>query len=241
MEKQENSRRDFIKKSAIIGIGGIAASIIPSGILKAAENKFLLGDDKFTLPALPYAYDSLEPFIDKLTMEIHHLKHHGAYVEKLNKALEGKKHEDDIEKLCRNISKYDRAVRNNGGGHFNHSLFWKLMKPNGGGSPTGKIGDAINSSFGSFDAFKTKFNETAMKHFGSGWTWAVIKDKKLEIGSTPNQDNPLMEGICELKGKPVLGLDVWEHAYYLKHQNKRADYINDWWNVVNWDEVNKLV
>jgi superoxide dismutase, Fe-Mn family len=241
MEKEENSRRDFLKKSAIIGFGSIAATIIPSQFINAAEKGSLLDDDKFSLPSLPYAYDALEPFIDKMTMEIHHSKHHGAYVDKLNKALEGKKHEDNIEKLCRNIGKYDMTVRNNAGGHYNHSLFWKLMKPNSGGAPTGKISEAINSSFGSFDAFKAKFNETAMKHFGSGWAWLVMKDHKLEIGSTPNQDNPLMEDICELKGKPVLALDVWEHAYYLKHQNKRVDYINDWWNVVNWDEVNKLI
>lgn len=239
MENQVNSRRDFIKKGAIIGLGGIAATLIPSSIFGAIEGQTVLGDDKFTLPSLPYGYDALEPVIDKMTMEIHHSKHHAAYVEKLNKALEGKSHEDNIEKLCRNISKYDPAVRNNGGGHYNHSMFWKLMKPNGGGAPTGKVAEAINSGFGSFEDFKTKFNDTALKHFGSGWAWVVVNDKKLAIGSTPNQDNPLMD-ISDFKGTPILGLDVWEHAYYLKHQNKRVDYINDWWKVLNWDEVNRL-
>jgi Fe-Mn family superoxide dismutase len=191
----------------------------------------------FELPALPYAYDALEPFIDKTTMEIHHDKHHGAYVTNLNKALkEVTDIPQSIDEIIRNISKYPVAVRNNGGGHFNHSMFCKLMKFKGGGRPSGKLSDAIDKEFGSFDNFKSKFNEAALKQFGSGWAWLVVKNGKLEIGTTPNQDNPLMD-ISEFKGIPILGLDVWEHAYYLKYQNKRADYINEWWNVVNWNEA----
>lgn len=238
----ENSRRDFLKKTATLGLAGIAASIIPGNMLGATESSPLFDNNKkFTLPELPYKYDALEPNIDRLTMEVHHGKHHAAYVDKLNKALEGKNNEKGIEEICRKISKYDMAVRNNGGGHYNHSLFWKLMKPNGGGTPTGKVAEEINTTFGSFESFKTKFNETAGKHFGSGWAWLVMNQSgKLEIGATPNQDNPLMD-ISNFKGEPILALDVWEHAYYLKHQNKRADYINSWWNVVNWDEANRLL
>ena len=201
------------------------------------KESVLISAEKFELPDLPYAYNALEPFIDKLTMEIHHDKHHGAYVTNLNKAMESvKETPSSIEELIKNISSYPVAVRNNGGGHFNHSMFWKLMKPNGSGQPKGKLSDAIDSSFGSFDNFKSKFNETATKHFGSGWAWLVVKNNKLEIGATPNQDNPIMD-VSDFKGIPVLGLDVWEHAYYLKYQNRRADYINSWWNIVNWNEV----
>jgi Fe-Mn family superoxide dismutase len=204
---------------------------------KPKEPQTYINTGKFVLPALPYSYDSLEPYIDKITMEIHHTKHHGAYVANLNTTLE--KIQDapsSIEEILMNISKYPIAVRNNGGGHYNHSLFWKVMSSKGGGHPNGKLLETINSSFGSFDNFKTKFNEAATKLFGSGWTWLVLKNGKLEIGTTPNQDNPLMD-ISEFKGVPILCLDIWEHAYYLKHQNKRLDYINDWWKVVNWDEV----
>lgn len=195
---------------------------------------------KFELPALPYSYDALEPYIDKMTMEIHHTKHHNAYVTNLNKAIEGTENESrTLEEMFSNISKLPAAVRNNGGGHWNHSLFWTLMKQNGGGKPTGKIADAINSAFGSFDEFKTKFSTAAATRFGSGWAWLLVQDGKLIVSSTPNQDNPLMD-VAEVKGTPVLGLDVWEHAYYLKYQNKRPDYIENWWNVVNWDKVNEL-
>ena len=195
---------------------------------------------KFELPQLPYSYDALEPFIDKMTMEIHHSKHHNAYVTNLNKALEGTEHEGkSMEEMFAMMSKLPAAVRNNGGGHWNHSLFWTLMKQNGGGKPTGKIADAINSAFGSFDEFKTKFSTAAATRFGSGWAWLLVQDGKLVVSSTPNQDNPLMD-LAEVKGTPVLGLDVWEHAYYLKYQNKRPDYIENWWNVVNWDKVNEL-
>jgi len=195
---------------------------------------------KFELPQLPYTYDALEPYIDKMTMEIHHSKHHNAYVTNLNKALEGTEHEGkSMEEMFAMMSKLPAAVRNNGGGHWNHSLFWTLMKQNGGGKPTGKIADAINSAFGSFDEFKTKFSTAAATRFGSGWAWLLVQDGKLVVSSTPNQDNPLMD-LAEVKGTPVLGLDVWEHAYYLKYQNKRPDYIENWWNVVNWDKVNEL-
>ncbi len=192
----------------------------------------------FTLPQLPYAYNALEPHIDAMTMEIHHSKHHNAYVTNLNKALEGKP-EESIEDICKNISKYPMAVRNNGGGHFNHSLFWTIMKPNGGGEPTGKLADAINAAFGSFADFKTKFAEAGTTRFGSGWAWlCATGNGKVAVCSTPNQDNPLMD-ISECKGTPILGMDVWEHAYYLKYQNRRPDYIAAFWNVVNWDEVAK--
>jgi Fe-Mn family superoxide dismutase len=193
--------------------------------------------EPFMLAALPYTYDALEPHIDSMTMEIHHSKHHAAYVNNLNKAIHDITDTPlSIEEIIKNISKYSLAVRNNGGGHYNHSMFWRLMKFNGGGQPTGKLLDAINTSFGSFDNFKNKFNEAAKNIFGSGWAWLVLKNGKLEIGTTPNQDNPLMD-ISDFKGVPILCLDIWEHAYYLKHQNKRIDYINAWWNVVNWDEA----
>jgi Fe-Mn family superoxide dismutase len=193
---------------------------------------------KFDLPDLPYSYDALEPYIDKMTMEIHHSKHHAAYVTNLNKALEELENvPSSIEDILKNISKFKSlTIRNNGGGHYNHSMFWKLMKPKGGGEPKGKLLEAINISFGSFETFKNKFNEAATKVFGSGWAWLIINKDMLEIGITPNQDNPLMD-ISDFKGAPILCLDVWEHAYYLKHQNKRADYITNWWNVVNWDEA----
>jgi Fe-Mn family superoxide dismutase len=190
------------------------------------------------LPPLPYAPDALEPYIDKQTMEIHHGKHHNAYVTNLNKALEG--HADlqalSIDQLLSSLDTVPEsirtAVRNNGGGHWNHSMFWKIMKKGGGGEPTGALADAIKSAFGSFADFKGKFAQAGVGRFGSGWAWVIVKDGKLAIESTPNQDNPLMSG-----GKAVFGLDVWEHAYYLKYQNRRPDYIEAWWNVVNWDEI----
>jgi superoxide dismutase, Fe-Mn family len=194
----------------------------------------------FELPKLPYEHDALEPYIDKTTMEIHHTKHHNAYVTNLNNAVKGTELEGkDLEELMKNISQYPAAVRNNGGGHYNHSLFWPLMKKNGGGLPSGKLIDAINSAFGSFEEFKKQFNTAATTRFGSGWAWLVVSNDKLVITSTPNQDNPLMD-VAETKGTPVLGLDVWEHAYYLKYQNRRPEYIENWWNVVNWDEAARL-
>ncbi len=194
----------------------------------------------FTLPALPYAFNALEPHIDARTMEIHHGKHHNAYVTNLNAAVAGKPEESlSIEEICKNISKYPAAVRNNGGGHYNHSLFWTVLGPNAGGAPTGALADAITAAFGTFDEFKTKFAAAGTTRFGSGWAWLIVgADGKLAITSTPNQDNPLMD-VAEVKGNPILGLDVWEHAYYLNYQNRRPDYITAFWNVVNWSEVAK--
>lgn len=194
----------------------------------------------FELPKLAYAYNALEPHVDARTMEIHHTKHHQAYVTNLNNAIAGSDAEKlSIEEICKNISKYPVAVRNNGGGHYNHSLFWTLMAPNAGGQPTGELATAIDTAFGSFDEFKKQFAAAAVGRFGSGWAWLIVKDGKLAISSTPNQDNPLMD-IAEVKGTPVLGLDVWEHAYYLNYQNRRPDYITAFWNVVNWNEASKL-
>jgi Fe-Mn family superoxide dismutase len=192
----------------------------------------------FELPALPYAHNALEPHIDAKTMEIHHGKHHQAYVNNLNNAVKGNSAEGvSLNELVHNISKYSPAIRNNGGGHWNHSFFWGIMGPNAGGQPTGALMDAIVASFGSFDAMKEQFNSAATTRFGSGWAWLIVHDHKLAITSTPNQDNPLMD-IAEVKGTPILGLDVWEHAYYLHYQNRRPDYIGAFWNVINWSAVN---
>jgi Fe-Mn family superoxide dismutase len=194
----------------------------------------------YTLPALPYGYDALEPHIDARTMEIHHTKHHQTYVDKLNAALEGsgQAEYESVDDLMRNFDKVPDAiktpVRNHGGGHANHSMFWKIMGPGGGGDATGDVAAAINDAFGDFNAFKEKFNAAAANHFGSGWAWLVLDGGKLNIISLPNQNSPLAEG-----KEPVMGLDVWEHAFYLKYQNKRPDYINAWWNVVNWDAINQ--
>ena len=191
----------------------------------------------FTLPALPYSHDALEPHIDTATMQIHHGKHHQAYVDNLNKAIAGTPNENkSLEELVASAGSISPAVRNNGGGHWNHTFFWESLAANAGGAPSGKLADAINSAFGSFDALKEKVNNAGMTRFGSGWAWLLIKDGKLEVSSTPNQDNPLMD-VAEVKGNPILGVDVWEHAYYLKYQNKRADYLNAFWNVVNWTKV----
>lgn len=194
----------------------------------------------FELPALDYAFNALEPHIDARTMEIHHGKHHQAYVTNLNNALKDNAAalSSGLEEIIRNISKYSAAVRNNGGGHWNHSMFWKVMSPNGGGTPGGDLGTAITATFGSFDAMREQFNQAAATRFGSGWAWLVLHDGKLVITSTPNQDNPLMD-IADVKGTPILGLDVWEHAYYLHYQNRRPDYIGAFWNVVNWEEVSR--
>jgi len=194
----------------------------------------------FELPALAYATDALEPHIDKTTMEIHYGKHHQAYVDNLNKALAGTDGANQkIEDIIKNISKYPMPVRNNGGGHFNHTLYWSIMSPNGGGAPTGDLAKAIDAAFGSFDEFKKKFAEAGMTRFGSGWSWlSVAADGKLQVSSTPNQDSPVMD-IAEVKGTPILGMDVWEHAYYLKYQNRRADYVAAFMNVVNWDAVSE--
>ena len=191
----------------------------------------------FELPQLPYAHDALEPNIDKATMEIHHGKHHAAYTSKLNDAIAGTEWEGkSIEDILANIESLSAGVRNNGGGFYNHCLFWEVMGPNGGGEPTGELAEAITSAFGSFEAFKTEFSNAAATRFGSGWAWLCVKDGKLEVCSSPNQDNPLMPGVgCG--GTPILGLDVWEHAYYLNYQNRRPDYINAFFNVINWEKV----
>ena len=194
----------------------------------------------FQLPDLPYGYGDLEKSIDAQTMELHHTKHHNTYVTKLNDAIKDTEWDDkSIDEIMANISKLPTAVRNNGGGHFNHDMFWKMMSPNGGGKPSGALADDIASSFGSFDDFVEKVNNAALTRFGSGWAWLVVDGSgKLQVTSTPNQDNPAMD-IAEVKGSPILGLDVWEHAYYLRYQNRRPDYVNAFWDVVNWDEVVK--
>jgi superoxide dismutase, Fe-Mn family len=194
----------------------------------------------FELPQLPYAYDALEPHIDKETMNIHHTKHHNTYVTNLNNALQGNDEllAKSVEEVIANLDAVPEAartaVRNNGGGHANHSLFWQILAPNGGGAPSGELADAINNKFGSFESFKEEFAKAATTRFGSGWAWLSVSNGELEVSSTPNQDSPLMEGKT-----PILGLDVWEHAYYLNYQNRRPDYISSFWNVVNWDEVSK--
>ncbi len=233
-------RRNFL---TALGVLSAAATVKP--VSNAIETINQLNPirskstmSKFELPKLPYGYDALEPVIDKMTMEIHHTKHHQAYVTNLNNAVTGTEMEGkSLEELMANISKYPMAVRNNGGGHYNHSLFWNLMKQ-GGSTPSGALLEAINSTFNSVDEFKEKFNAAAMTRFGSGWAWLVVSGGKLVISSTPNQDNPLMD-VADVKGTPLLGLDVWEHAYYLKYQNRRNEYVGNWWNVVNWDEVAK--
>ncbi len=190
----------------------------------------------FTLPALPFAPDALEPHIDKQTMEIHHGKHHQAYVDNLNKAIAGTEHENkSLEELVAGAGKISPAVRNNGGGHWNHGFFWELLSADGG-KPSGKLADDINATFGSLEALQEKMNTAGTTRFGSGWAWLIVKDGKLEVSSTPNQDNPLMD-VAEVKGTPILGIDVWEHAYYLKYQNKRPDYLKAIWNVINWNKV----
>jgi len=194
----------------------------------------------FVVPDLPYSFDALEPHIDALTMEIHHDRHHNAYVTNLNKAIEGTDLDGQaLEDILKNIDSASAAVRNNGGGHFNHSLFWTVMSQNGGGQPEGDLASAINNKFGSFDSFKEEFSKAAVTRFGSGWAWLCVKDGgEVDLCSTPNQDNPVMPGVgCG--GNPILGLDVWEHAYYLKYQNKRPDYVAAFWNLVNWQEVSE--
>ena len=246
--KKENSRRDFIKKSAALALGTLAATSVANKALATTdilEKEMLLVPEggKFTLPKLPYEYDALEPHIDKLTMEIHYSKHHQAYVTNLNKAFDAlapdvAKNLADLDDVFANMDKLPVAMRNNAGGHFNHEMFWQCLTPNTETKPSEKLLQKITEDFGSIEAMKTQFTDAAKTRFGSGWAW-LVKDKsgKLVIGSTPNQDNPLMN-ISELKGTPILCLDVWEHAYYLRYQNKRADYITNFWKIVNWDFVN---
>ena len=236
----DNSRRSFLKKSSLLTLAGMGTQVLSGSLLKAmASSELGFLNEPFVLPSLPYAYDALEPFVDTLTMEIHFSKHHKAYVDNLNKAIAEGKINATLDELIMNASKYSPIIKNNAGGHWNHSFFWKLMRPEGGGEPSGEIASSINETFGSFDVFKTRLEEAGLKRFGSGWAWLIVDaNKKLSIGSTPNQDNPLMD-LSELKGTPILGIDVWEHAYYLKFQNRRGEYLKSWWNVVNWTEVNK--
>lgn len=236
-------RREFLKQSALlsmIGLGNRLFGKIEPGTLSVFENT---SSTVFTLPELPYGYDALEPLIDKDTMILHHSKHHKTYVDNLNKALGELKISVSLEQILKTVSSYNASVRNNAGGHYNHSLFWTLMqKPETGKNnlSSGKLSERINSLFGSQENFQKTFSEKAVKVFGSGWCWLVVTaDKELNICTTPNQDNPLMD-LAEAKGRPVLALDVWEHAYYLKYQNRRAEYIQNWWNLVNWTRAEEL-
>lgn len=236
----DKSRRSFLKKGSLLTLAGMGTQVLSGSLLKAMSSSESVSlNEPFLLPTLPYSYDALEPFVDTMTMEIHYSKHHKAYVDNLNKAMAEGKINATLDELLMNASKYSPIIRNNAGGHWNHSFFWKLMQPEGGGEPDGEIVSSINEAFGSFDVFKTRLEEAGLKRFGSGWAWLIVDaNKKLSIGSTPNQDNPLMD-VSELKGTPILGIDVWEHAYYLKFQNRRGEYLKSWWNVVNWTEVNK--
>jgi Fe-Mn family superoxide dismutase len=235
------TRRQAIKTTALVTL---AAATAPGVIAQTTSTPAAAASGPFTLPPLPYALDALEPHIDARTMEIHHGKHHKAYVDNLNKAVAQMNVNSalSIEQLLKDLSNAPEAVRpavrNNGGGHYNHSLFWQMMKNHGGGEPKTELAKAIEASFGSFAAFKENFGKAATSRFGSGWAWLIAHQGKLEIVSTANQDSPLMgQAVAGCSGEILLGLDVWEHAYYLKYQNKRADYIAAWWNVVNWDFV----
>jgi Fe-Mn family superoxide dismutase len=234
-------KREFLKLTSLAGaaiLSGPLSSLATSSV--SGQPAFADPKAPFVLPALPYGYDALEPNIDKLTMEIHHDKHHAAYVKNLNEAIAGGTFASlTLEEILNKITDKDKAVRNNGGGHYNHSLFWTLLSPTKQ-TPSAKLKGAITSAFSSWETFQTKFNDAAKTVFGSGWAWLIVTpDKKLAIINTPNQDNPLMHNIVKDKGTPILALDVWEHAYYLKHQNKRPEYIDAFWNAVNWDEVEK--
>lgn len=230
-------RRKFIYAA---GLTALATTINLNGtIINSTKKRSKDTMAKFELPKLPYAFDALEPYIDARTMEIHHGKHHNGYVTNLNNAVSGTDMEGkSLNELLEKVSNYPTAVRNNGGGHYNHSLFWTIMGPNTGGNPSGELAEAINSAFGSFDKFKEVFSNAAATRFGSGWAWLIVNDGKLQVTSTPNQDNPLMD-VAEVKGTPILGIDVWEHAYYLHYQNRRPDYISAFYNVINWDAVAK--
>jgi superoxide dismutase, Fe-Mn family len=238
-----NSRRSFIKNTAKATIAASAATVVTSGLLQACGTTKKTTASKFKTPftqqALSYGYNALEPYIDAKTMEIHFTKHAATYAKNLAEAAsaEGINTSDTVENVLASISKYSEKMHNNAGGHYNHELFWKSMKPNGEGKPGGKFLEALETKFKSFADFKSNFGDAAKNRFGSGWSWLVLADdKSLTVTSTPNQDNPLMD-IAGTKGTPLLGLDVWEHAYYLKYQNKRADYIDAWWSVVNWQFV----
>lgn len=239
------SKIKLILAAIILGIFSLQFTYIAhaqknskSGVKKNPSKMKALS--KFEFQPLPYSYDALEPYIDKLTLEIHYSKHHRAYYDNFMKAIKGTELESmDMMDIFRNIGKYPIAVRNNSGGYFNHTFYWNNMKPHGGGMPTGKLAESITKAFGSFEEFKKQFSESAKTRFGSGWAWLCLDNKgKLIVCSTPNQDNTLMD-IAEKKGIPILTIDVWEHAYYLKYQNRRADYVDAFWNIVNWEEVTK--
>lgn len=233
-------KRTFLKQAALLTIPGLvsAPAVLASG--RVSPYRRITGE-RFSLPALPYAYDALEPYLDRNTMEIHHTMHHQGYTNKLNEAISGAAFENlDIEEILQHTSESDTSIRNNGGGYYNHLLFWKWLSPKGGGTPDGKLSEAIVSRFGSVDQFKADFTGAALSVFGSGWAWLLTdKQGNLSIATTPNQDSPLMR-FTDASGIPVLGLDVWEHAYYLRYQNRRADYIAAFWNVVNWEEAGKI-
>ncbi|HTJ49182.1 MAG TPA: superoxide dismutase [Cyclobacteriaceae bacterium] len=240
----KTSRRKFMQDAIKVSVAtSLSAPLLFSSTKAKADGKEILTPAvsalQFSQIALPYAFNALEPNIDAMTMEIHYSKHHTAYIKNVNDAITAENLSFTSEQdFFNHASKLSAKAKNNGGGAWNHNFFWQVMKPNGGGVPSGKIGEAITGAFGSFDKFKEEFAKAATGRFGSGWAWLVNDGGKLKIGSTANQDNPLMDN-SELKGTPLLGIDVWEHAYYLKYQNKRADYVTSWWNVVNWDEVAK--
>jgi Fe-Mn family superoxide dismutase len=241
-----SNRREFFKKSGLLGLSVLAAKLVNGEQINTLENfgKLSNAENAFVLPKLPYAYDALEPFIDKQTMEIHYTKHHQAYVDKLNATSSTNiDYASTDATKCAHIDKNTSTViRNNLGGHYNHSLFWTLLKPNPEAKtnlPVGKLAEAINKDFKNFDEFKKEFSDKALKNFGSGWCWLIEQNGKLKVVTTPNQDNPLMNLDVE-KGKIIMALDVWEHAYYLKYQNKRVDYISNWWNIANWDKAQEL-
>jgi len=242
------NKREFLKTSAILGAGTLVAPTLAfsctnssAGTGATASLVATGSDGKFTQPSLGYAFDALEPHVDALTMELHYGKHHAGYTRKFNAALEHEDlHSTNIYRIFETVSSYGAGVRNNGGGYFNHNLYWKFMSPDGGGAPTGKLAAAIVEAFGSFDKFKELFTATAGSHFGSGWGWLLLdKEGKLQVSSTPNQDNPLMD-VVEVQGTPLLNVDVWEHAYYLNYQNKRKSYLEAYWNVVDWSFVGSL-
>lgn len=236
----KNKNMKYIHLSVLL----IFANIFLNKTITNSKNSIIMthtnNETVYTLPALTYSYNALEPHFDQMTMEIHHTKHHQAYVTNLNAAIKDTEMSMmSLEELMKNISRFPVAVRNNGGGHYNHDLFWKILSPDGGGAPSGELASAINSTFGSFDQFKEAFSTAAKTRFGSGWAWLSIDENgQLFISSTANQDNPLMD-VVEKRGTPLLGLDVWEHAYYLKFQNRRPDYIDTFWHIINWEEVEK--
>jgi len=242
------NKREFLKSSMILGAGAMVAPHLATSCMSNAGAKGVTaslvatdGAGKFVQPELGYAFDALEPYIDAMTMELHYTKHHAGYTSKFNAALESENlHSTDIYKLFAGISNYSQGVRNNGGGYYNHNLFWKFMSPEGGGEPAGNVATAINETFGSFAKFKDLFSATAGSVFGSGWAWLILDGEgKLQVVSTPNQDNPLMD-VAGVQGKPLLNIDVWEHAYYLKYQNQRTSYIEAYWNVIDWNFVESL-